>query len=193
MNKYENDQILVALTVLAESPFDEGLPHRQWLEWWSKALHVGLSEHHMTRPRWIHDPVDFLSFAVKQKYIALTDRVCGFHLTPTGVQKLADLGGTVEPTHVVAEQGVRSSGSSGEPRTYRKGSTYEALRRFFASQNSSDFEMTLEQIEEISGHLPPSASKYSAWWYINAHCVWEREGYKAHPKLKRGVVRFTRR
>ena len=75
---------------------------------------------------------------------------------------------------------------------------YEPLREHLGAQRAAVLKMTFERIEALVGALPPSASKYVAWWAnernegtAHVQCkAWLDAEYKARPNLKARTVTF---
>src|SRR5690606_40373612 len=71
---------------------------------------------------------------------------------------------------------------------------YDDLGLFFADLDGTEIELTFDEIEELIGSsLPTSARRHAAWWSNGQYyAVWAKHGWRASPKLDRGLVRFRR-
>ncbi|WP_066066183.1 DUF7662 domain-containing protein [Neobacillus soli] len=78
-----------------------------------------------------------------------------------------------------------------------RGSKYEPLYQFLKSKDSNRLVMTYKEVEDVLGFtLPPSASKYLAWWdsasqHTQAYS-WTKAGFKANPNLKDKKIEFVK-
>jgi hypothetical protein len=76
----------------------------------------------------------------------------------------------------------------------RQASPYQELVGLLDAALDATVTLSLAQIEEVVRRpLPPSARIYSAWWSgSSASRIWRDAGWNAHPRVKDGLVRFTR-
>jgi hypothetical protein len=74
---------------------------------------------------------------------------------------------------------------------------YEPLKNYLQSTDSKLIIMTFKEIEAVLGfELPPSASKYQAWWdessqHTQAY-AWTGAGFRVKPNFKEKKVDFIK-
>jgi len=71
---------------------------------------------------------------------------------------------------------------------------YDPWDAFFADLDGTEHRFTLGDFEELAGvDLPPSAHIHAPWWAnIHYYSKWANHGWFAHPRLRDGVVVFSR-
>lgn len=117
---------------------------------------------------------------------------------PFPAVRLSTIGGLSRGTHAnapgrAAEWTRGPGGRSGRTQVVSK---YSPLRDALHGGGTT-VTLTLEEIADLVGGLPPSAYSYTAWWsnedlsHVQSQ-AWESAGYRAEPDLRGRQVRFTR-